>query len=53
MEPRWLPVERAIEEFSRHADYAATDEMRRGLYLREYKALQYLFSEERREVNGE
>ena len=51
MEPRWLPVERAIEEFSRHADYAATDEMRRGLYLREYKALKYLFSDAQREVD--
>ena len=39
MEPRWGPVEEAIEIFSRHGEYAATDEMRRGIYLREYKAL--------------
>ncbi len=39
MEPRWVPVEEAIEIFSRHGEYAATDEMRRGIYLREYKAL--------------
>ena len=39
MEPRWLPVEEAIFIFSQHASYAATDEMRRGLYLREYTAL--------------
>lgn len=42
MEPRWVSAEQAIEEFSRHAEYAATDEMRRGLYLREYKALKAL-----------
>ena len=42
MEPRWVPVDEAIGEFSRHADYAATDEMRRGLYLREYTALKAL-----------
>ena len=42
MEPRWVPVDEAIGEFSRHADYAATDEMRRGLYLREYTVLMAL-----------
>ena len=39
MEPRWVPVGQAIEIFSRHEDYAASDEMRRGIYLREYNAL--------------
>ncbi len=39
MEPRWVPVDEAIEIFSRHGEYAASDEMRRGLYLREYNAL--------------
>lgn len=42
MEPRWVPIDRALEIFSRHADYAATDEMRRGLYQREYTALKAL-----------
>ena len=42
MEPRWVPVEAAIAEFSRHAEFAAADEMRRGLYLREYMALRAL-----------
>ena len=42
MEPRWVPIDRALEIFSRHADYAATDEMRRGLYRREYTALKAL-----------
>ena len=40
MEPRWLPVTEIIEIFSGHAAYADTDEMRRGMYLREYTALQ-------------
>lgn len=42
MEPRWIPVGRALAEFSTHAAYADTDEMRRGLYLREYTALRAL-----------
>ncbi len=39
MEPRWLPAEEIIDIFSKHASYADTDEMRRGMYLREYTAL--------------
>ena len=39
MELRWIPINKAIEAFSKHNDYATTDEMRRGLYLREYTAL--------------
>lgn len=39
MEPRWLPIEKIIEIFSNHQSYASTDEMRRGMYLREYTAL--------------
>lgn len=38
-EPRWMPAEEMLAIFSRHQEYAATDEMRRGLYLREYQAL--------------
>jgi len=45
MEPRWLPAGEALEIFSRHADCAGTDEMRRGLYLREYTALRELLTE--------
>ena len=44
MEPRWVPVEQAIAEFSRHREYADTDEMRRGLYRREYTALRALLT---------
>ena len=47
LEPRWLPVEEALQIFSRHADYAATDEERRGIYQREYTALSALLQAER------
>ena len=39
MEPRWLSLEETIRIFSGHASYADTDEMRRGMYLREFTAL--------------
>ena len=39
MEPRWLPVDEIMDIFSKHASYADSDEMRRGIYLREYTAL--------------
>ena len=42
MEPRWLPLEEAIRIFSGHAAFTGTDEMRRGMYLREYTALSRL-----------
>ena len=42
MEPRWLPLDEIIQIFSAHASYADTDEMRRGMYLREYTALSKL-----------
>lgn len=37
--PKWIPLEEAIEIFSKHQEYAAEDEMKRGAYLREYEAL--------------
>ena len=42
MEPRWVPLDEIIRIFSEHASYADTDEMRRGMYLREYTALSKL-----------
>ena len=42
MEPRWLSLDEIIHIFSEHASYADTDEMRRGMYLREYTALKKL-----------
>ncbi len=38
LEPRWIPLKDALAIFSRHQEYA-DDEMKRGAYLREYKAL--------------
>ncbi len=38
MEPRWIPVEEALRIFAKHQDYAVSDEMRRGMYLRESTA---------------
>ncbi len=45
MEPRWKSVEDIIEIFSKYADYTDTDEMRRGMYLREYTALKEILEE--------
>lgn len=39
LEPRWIPFKDAVEIFSKHQDYAAENEMKRGAYLREYNAL--------------
>lgn len=43
MEQRWLMINEAIDIFSVHASYDGADEMKRGLYLREYTALCELF----------
>ena len=39
MEPRRIPTEEAMRIFASHPLYDGTDEMRRGMYLREYRAL--------------
>ncbi len=39
LEPKWLEIEKAICEFSKHQSYAAENDMKRGMYLREYTAL--------------
>lgn len=39
MEPRWLSLDAIVEIFSKHNSYADNDEMRRGMYLREFTAL--------------
>ena len=47
LEPQWLPLQEAVDIFSRHQEYADTSEEKRGSYLREYTALQeYLASRE-------
>lgn len=38
-EPRWISVKDTIQIFSKHQEYAASDEMKRGMYQREYEAL--------------
>ena len=39
-EPKWIPLPEAMEIFSRHQSYADVSEEKRGIYLREYTALQ-------------
>lgn len=45
LEPRWIKIEEARRIFSEHQNYAETDEMRRGMYLREYRALEEVYHE--------
>ena len=42
MEAVWIPLEDALAIFAEHASYADTDEMKRGIYLRECLALSSL-----------
>ena len=37
--PEWIPLQEAMDIFSRHQDYAQESEEKRGSYLREYTAL--------------
>ncbi len=43
LEPCWLPLRDASALFARREEYAGSDEMKRGLYLREHTALAALF----------
>ena len=40
VEPQWIPLQEAVDIFSRHQSYADVSEGKRGAYLREYTALQ-------------
>ena len=42
MEPKWITIDETISIFSNHESYRNVDEMRRGMYYREYTALKYL-----------
>ena len=42
MEPRWVPFDEIMGIFGGYAAYDGKDEMRRGLYFREYTALREL-----------
>jgi len=39
LEPAWLPLSEALRMFSRHQEYAAVSEEKRGSYQREFTAL--------------
>ncbi len=39
LESKWIPIKDAVDIFSKHQQYATKDEMKRGIYLREYLAL--------------
>lgn len=41
---KWLNINEALSIFSKHQDYADTAEEKRGVYLREYTALNELVS---------
>ena len=42
MEPFWMRLDDAINMFSKHETYRDSDEMKRGLYLREFIALSHI-----------
>ena len=46
MKLRWIPIDDALVIFGKHADYAETDEMRRGMCQREYTALRNVLGED-------
>ena len=48
----WIPLQDAIDLFSRHQDYADVSEEQRGSYLREYTALQEYMNEASASLNG-
>ena len=39
LQAEWLPVEKAVDMFSRHQEYAAVSEEKRGIYQREHQIL--------------
>ena len=44
LESRWVPLEKALSIFSNYQRYTEIDEMRKGLYLREYSALKIMMN---------
>jgi len=41
--PEWVDIDKMLEIYSKHNDFAATNEEKRGAYLREYTALTEYF----------
>ena len=44
LEPEWIPLQEAVDLFSKHESYAAISEEKRGSYQREYMALSEFLS---------
>ena len=44
LEPEWIPLQEAVNLFSKHESYAAISEEKRGSYQREYMALSEFLS---------
>lgn len=53
MIPKWLTIDEIKDIFSKHNTYAESDEMRRGMYLREYTALTELVLQDNFKFVGE
>ncbi len=52
MIPLWVDIKEALSVFSKHSEYAETDEEKRGIYLREYLALsEFLNDKEKRRTS--
>ena len=50
MVPKWLTIDEIKDIFSKHNTYAESDEMRRGMYLREYTALSELVQQDKSQL---
>lgn len=46
--PEWIDLDKMFELFSKHRDFAATNEEKRGAYLREFTALTVYFEKFKR-----
>ena len=46
--PEWMELDEILGIFSRHSDYASSDEEKRGIYFREYTALTEYAEQNRR-----
>lgn len=49
--PEWIDPEKMLEIYSKHDNFAASNEEKRGAYLREYTALTEYFSSRRKDIS--
>ena len=49
--PEWIDPEKMLEIYSKHDDFAASNEEKRGAYLREYTALTEYFASCRKDIS--